>query len=420
MSRRPEADSALAERLFNRLESLNAGGPGITRDAYGVGEERAHLLVRTQAENLSLSCSTDAAGNLYMAFEGGDAALKPWIVGSHLDSVPHGGNFDGAAGVVAGLAAISGLKRAGLRPRRSIMVMAIRAEESTWFPASYIGSRAAFGLLDPGFLDLPRVDTGRSLAVHMTDLGFDAAAVRAGRAYLDPAAIRGFIELHIEQGPRLEAEGVSVGLVTGISGSFRYRKAVCRGVYGHSGAVPRGHRQDAVMALADLAMALDHNWAARDAAGDQLTITFGEVSTDPAMHAFSKVPGEVRFCLDVRSDRQDLLDHLHEELMAAAGDVERRRGVHFAFGERTGSRPARMDETLRAQIEAAARARGIATLTMPSGAGHDAATFAGVGVPSAMIFIRNQNGSHNPDEAMRIEDFHAAATILTQLLSEPS
>ncbi|MDQ0393877.1 Zn-dependent hydrolase [Labrys monachus] len=412
----PQADIALATRLFAALEAMNETGPGMTRDAYGEGEERAHRLVRAEAEALGLSCATDAAGNLYMTLAGSDAALHPWIVGSHLDTVPHGGNFDGAAGVLAGLAAIAGLKRAGLAPRRTITVMAIRAEESTWFPVSYIGSRAAFGRLDAATLDLPRVDTGRSLAAHMAALGFDPEAVRAGQAHLRPGAIHGFIELHIEQGPRLEGEGVPVGLVTGITGSFRYRRGVCFGNYGHSGAVPRGHRQDAVMAFADLAMELDRRWAAMDAAGDQLTITFGEVATDPSMHAFSKVPGEVRFCLDVRSDRQDLLDRLHAILMETAGEIERRRGVRFAFGDRTGSTPALMDRRLRAAIEAAAQASGIPTLTMPSGAGHDAATFAHAGVPAAMIFIRNQNGSHNPDEAMRMEDFAAAATLLARVL----
>src|SRR5690606_38294664 len=139
---------------------------------------------------------TDAAGNLYMRMDGAAPDRPGWIVGSHLDSVPHGGNFDGAAGVVAGLACLAGLKAAGLTPPRPVTVMANRAEESTWFPASYIGSLAAFGRLDPSILDLPRADTGRSLRDHMRDEGFDPEAVAAGVAHLRPEAVQGFVEIH--------------------------------------------------------------------------------------------------------------------------------------------------------------------------------------------------------------------------------
>ncbi|WAC27903.1 Zn-dependent hydrolase [Ancylobacter sp. SL191] len=407
---------SLAETLFEELRAHTTDAPGITRAAYGEGEEFAHALVRRVGAELGLSEAVDAAGNLYLTLPGTDPALPGWIIGSHIDSVPHGGNYDGAAGVLAGLAVVKALRDTGRTPARDLTVMVIRAEESTWFPVSYLGSRAAFGLLPPEALETTRADTGQTLRAHMAALGFDPEAVAAGAAHLDPAYIHGFIEVHIEQGPVLERANVPLGLVTGIAGSFRYRKGRCLGAYGHSGAVPRAYRQDAVVAFADLVAALETSWDGLERDGLRATLTFGEVGTDPAQHAFSKVPGEIGFCLDVRSESPAVLGRLHDELMAHAAVIAQRRGVVFDFGEKTGSTPALLDAALRGQLAAAAARAGIGAVEMPSGAGHDTSVFANRGVPAALIFVRNQNGSHNPEEAMRIEDFAQAVRLLLAAL----
>lgn len=411
-----KTDIAFAETLLDALREASRDEPGVTRDAYGKGEEIAHAIVRAQAEKLGLSVTRDAAGNLFMTWPGRYPDLAPWIVGSHLDSVAHGGNFDGAAGVVAGLTAISTAKAAGWEPPRPVTVLATRAEESTWFPASYIGSRAAFGQLEPAALDLPRVDNGTSLAEHMLALNLDPEAVRRREPSIRRESLHAYVEIHIEQGPTLELEGAPVGLVTGISGSFRYRVGRCLGMYGHSGAVPRRHRHDAVMALADLAMRLDRFWEENERPDAPLTITFGQVATDPAQHAFSKVPGEVGFCLDVRSTSPLLLERAHDALLEFAADIEKQRGVRFDWGPRSGSTPAPMDADIVRRLERIARRMDVPAPRMPSGAGHDAAVFSANGVPSAMIFVRNQNGSHNPDESMRLEDLGVAIALLIQLL----
>ncbi|MBR0827725.1 hydantoinase/carbamoylase family amidase [Bradyrhizobium manausense] len=415
---RLSADRELAIRLFDQLAEQSRDEPGVTRDAYGAGEQRAHDLISEEAAELGFIRAVDAAGNLLLTLPGTEPGLPAWVVGSHLDSVPHGGNFDGAAGVIAGLAAVAGLKRAGRLPRRPVIVVATRAEESNWFPASYIGSRTLLGLLPPELLDLPRSDTGRPLRDHMRELGLSPEGVAKGERLLAPERVHGFVETHIEQGPALEAEKIPLGLVTGISGSFRYRKARCLGSYGHSGAVPRRHRQDAVFAVSDLIQSLDRLWSELDGAGRAATITFGEVFTDASQHGFSKIPGELNFCLDVRSADRDLLDDIHARLMAFVAEIETRRGVRFALGERTGSQPAVMSAELLRQLGSIADRLGIPHLSMPSGAGHDAAVFANASIPSIMLFVRNQNGSHNPHEAMRIEDFHAVATVLTHLILE--
>lgn len=410
-------DGVFADRLFAELRTRTADAPGVTRAAYGEGEQAAHEIVRREAAGLALAETVDAAGNLYLTLPGIDPTLPAWIVGSHLDSVPHGGNFDGAAGVLAGLATVKALRDAGIAPRRAVTVMAIRAEESCWFPVSYLGSRAALGTLPADALDSRRADSGRTLAEHMAALGHQPDSVRRGQAVLTPATVHGFIELHIEQGPVLEAADRPIGLVTAIAGSFRYRKARCIGEWAHSGAVPRSHRHDAVFALADLVAGLDRIWQEVTDAGEQATITVGEVGTDPALHGFSKIPGEVAFCLDVRSGSAACLDMLHEKLLRIVAGVEAHRGVRFDLGPRTGSTPTALDGSLRATFARTAERAGIGAIEMPSGAGHDAAAFALAGVPSALIFLRNQNGSHNPDEAMRIEDFVAGATLLAHFLA---
>jgi beta-ureidopropionase / N-carbamoyl-L-amino-acid hydrolase len=404
--------------LFAQLLSFSQDAPGVTRAAYGVGEERAHALMRTTGLSLGLAAETDAAGNLFLTMAGRDPALASWMVGSHVDTVLHGGNFDGAAGVIGGLAALDALRRAGIVPPRPVTVAVFRAEESVWFPASYVGSRAAFGVLPPETLDLQRADTGRSLRDHMLELGLRPDAVARGETLLDPARIHGFVEMHIEQGPALEDAGIPVGLVTAISGSFRYRKAACFGRYGHSGAVARAERSDAVFALADLINGLDSLWGGLEAEGRPATITVGEVATDPVHHAFAKIPGEVRFCLDVRSTEPAVLQRIEAALAERIAAIEAARGVRFALGERTGSTPARMSPALVEALSGHAGRLGIPFRTLASGAGHDTATLAGQGVPSTMIFIRNQNGSHNPDEAMRIEDLCAAATLVAHLAAE--
>jgi beta-ureidopropionase / N-carbamoyl-L-amino-acid hydrolase len=200
-------DIHLAARLFEGLRERGFDGVGVTRDAYGPGEQAAHDLVRATAEGLRLETDTDAAGNLYMTLPGRDRAAKRIVLGSHLDSVPRGGNYDGAAGVLAGLAVVAGMQAASFAPPRDITVLAVRAEEAgAWFPISYPGSHAALGRLPAEALDVRRLDTGRTLAEHMRASGFDPQAVCAGAGRLGPGNTAAYVELHIEQGPVLDAE----------------------------------------------------------------------------------------------------------------------------------------------------------------------------------------------------------------------
>jgi N-carbamoyl-L-amino-acid hydrolase len=412
----PDVD--LAARLFDELRARSFDGVGVTREAYGEGERMAHALVREAASAIGLGCATDPVGNLYMTLPGADRAAPRLLIGSHLDSVAQGGNFDGAAGVLAGLAALAGLKRAGFVPRQDVAVMATRAEEAgAWFATSYPGSRGALGRLSAADLAVTRSDTGRSLAAHMREEGFDPGFAERGERFLTPANTAGFLEVHIEQGPVLDSEAIPVGIVTGIPGSRRLRQGRVLGEYNHSGGTPRRYRRDAAIALAELAVALDDHWALLEAQGHRLVVTFCTLATT-AEAGFTKIPGEATFMLDVRSVDPASVDAVFAELARQVPRIEARRGVRFELGTETGSSAAPMDAGMRAGLAQAAQALGIAHREMASGGGHDAAAFAAAGVPAAMLFVRNQNGSHNPHEAMRIEDFAEACKLVTRFVAD--
>jgi len=408
-----------AQQFFAEMRARTTDEPGITRASYGEGEEIAHAMVRAWAQSLDLEIANDFAGNLYMTLPGRDRSRPAVMMGSHMDSVPHGGNYDGAAGVVAGMAAVERMRRLQRTPAVDVVVMAIRAEELSWFPAPYIGSRAAFGRLAGDHVDkVVRFDTGRSLGSHLAALGFDPEAVRAGRRHLDPARIGAYIEVHIEQGPHLVAIERPCAIVTGIRGNFRFKHARAIGEYGHAGAVPRTQRQDALLAAVEFAHCMERMWIRREAEGQDLVCTVGEFFTDPQQHTMTKIPGEVRFTMDIRSYDEAVLAQCRAELERAAADISASRRVRIELGEHTHARSAVMDAKLIALAERAAARLGIDAPRMASGAGHDCAVFANEGVPCAMIFIRNEDGSHNPREKMQIGDFAVASRLLWEMLDE--
>lgn len=414
-----DAAVRMAELVFDALREASLDPPGVSRASYGPGERAAHAILRAAAEEIELEVEADPIGTLSMTLPGANRELPPLVIGSHLDAVPHGGNYDGAAGVVMGLALAARLRQSGTVLPRDLVVLGIRAEEMCWFPMLYLGSRAAFGLLPPEAPDtLRRTDSGRTLAEHMAEEGFDPDFIRQGRASLDPRFVHAFVEPHIEQGPVLVEAGLPAAVVTGIRGSLRYRACKARGAWGHAGAVPRAGRRDAVLAVAALAHALEEFWRVAESGGRDLVLTMGECWTDPAMHGPTKIPGEVTFSLDIRSEDEAVLRAAEALLRDQAARIEAERGVAIDYGTPLPVAPAPMDARLRAALLGGAEAAGVPVLEMASGAGHDALTFAGLGVPTAMLFIRNQGGSHNPAEAMEMADFAAALDVLAAAIGE--
>jgi len=252
----------------------------------------------------------------------------------------------------------------------------------------------------------------------MSSVGAAVERIAAGEVLLDPATVFAWLELHIEQGPVLIARKLPVAAVTGIRGNVRHRTVTCIGAAGHSGAVPRWLRRDAVFAVAELLTRLDRHWQQLLSQGHDLVVTTGVLGTDPAEHAIARIPGTVRFSFEARSQSWETLDAFHALFEAECRHIEESRGVRFEMTRRLDIDAAVMDPVWVERLRIAIRRLGLPDEPIASGAGHDAAVFANAGVPSGMVFVRNQNGSHNPHEGMEMEDFLAGAEVLRLTLIE--
>lgn len=413
----------MAERIFSDIRCLTSDGVGVTRESYGRRETLAAEYLRDFAQSQGLETSVDRAGN-YVFSNPGLAADQPAVwIGSHLDSVPQGGNYDGLAGVVAGL-----LCQISLQPRSCMKAapqrtIGFRGEESAWFGKAYLGSGALFGKLTSADLMLVQRNSGETLESCMAAVGADIHAIRAGQCLIDKTQVQAYLELHIEQGPVMVTQNLPLAAVSGIRGNVRHNRIDCFGDAQHSGVVPRWLRHDAMMAVADLIMRLDGHWKALLEQGTDLVVTSGIVQTDPAEHAISRIPGHVSFSLEARSKSADTLEAFYQLVHAEMKAVSQERGVHFQLDRRLGSEPALMDVSLCKALVESCASLGIAHDVLPSGAGHDASLFANAGIPSAMLFVRNQKGSHNPHEAMQMDDFmlgvEVMRTTVQRLVTQP-
>ena len=402
-------------RVLSRVNALSSGGPGWTRPSYSDLESEAHAIVEDEARALGLDVTRDVAGNLFARMEGRDSSAPALYTGSHLDTVSQGGAYDGQAGVAGALALVAALRAGDVTPPTDIVVTVTRAEESVWFPVSYVGSRAALGRLIATDLDARRADTGRSLGDHMRDQGYDPEAVMRST----PPAPARFLEFHIEQGPMLDEAGEAYAIVTAIRGGLRYRAARIHGAWAHSGAAPRERRADAVVAMSDLVMAMDRIWAEMLAAGVDLTVTFGKVDAASPAHAMAKVAGELGFCLDLRSANVEALEAADRNLRTEIARIERERpGIRFELGERSQSQPASLSQEMAEWVARGAARLGDRPRRMLSGGGHDAAAFAAGGWESVMVFIRNWDGSHCPEEGMDQADLARAVQAVHSAVLE--
>jgi N-carbamoyl-L-amino-acid hydrolase len=254
----------------------------------------------------------------------------------------------------------------------------------------------------------------------MLEAGADPTKLGLGRPLRDLGAIRGFLELHIEQGPTLLTAGKPVGVVTGIRGNRRCRKIICAGEYGHSGTVPRADRHDSVFAAAELITRLDDLWRAIEEEGGDMVLTFGRFSTDPSAHAVTTVPGHVDLCFDVRSHSEEVLNRAEAALLSEMRAIGERRGVTFTHDPMTGDMPIDMDRSFQDAFERGCQALSIPAMPIASGAGHDAGDFAAAGIPTSMVFVRNEHGSHNSAEHMEFDDFEKGVRLVTWFVAEMS
>lgn len=405
-------------QLFAELEATSASSVGITREAYGKGEQAALDIIQRYAEKSDLEVEIDRAANLVITLPGADRS-KPCIAcGSHLDSVPQGGNFDGAAGIVAGLLSLARMRIEGFTPVQDIKVLAFRCEESAWYGKPYIGSSALLGTLTPLDLESKHRSGKETLLEAMARTGADVGSILKGELLIDPQLFGAYIELHIEQGPVMIARDLPTAIVTGIRGAIRHRKVTCYGQAGHSGTVPRWLRKDAFFAVAELISTLDEHWRILLERGLDLVVTSGIVETNSKVHSMTRIPDEVSCCLEIRSQSVDALEAFYHLMQTECANIEKSRGVKFEFDRKLVTAPAKISDIWIDRLKEKSEMLGYPAETIPSGAGHDAAVFANFGIPTAMIFVRNDNGSHNPDETMDLGDFVKGTDLLYHTLKE--
>lgn len=402
--------------VFETVRQMSAEGRGVTRQGYGSVECKVVEYLKSVGRDLNLEICDDAAGNVWMRLPGIDPSLPAFVSGSHADSVPEGGNYDGLAGVTAALAVAWWMRRTHFTPKRDYVVLVMRCEESSFFGKAYIGSLAFTGQLTTNETNLKHRTEDKTLGDFMSDCGIDVAKITSGQPLVDLKKIAAFVELHIEQGPTLDSSDTErVGIVTGIRGNVRHKAVRCIGQTAHSGAVDKQFRHDAVMATAELIHTMDKHWDEWLAKGEDLVFTIGVLKTAPTA-AITVVPGETTFSVDMRSLKLDTVKRFEELMRQEAERIGQKRGVKFEFDKLLVTQPASVDAALSDKLAATAAKCGIPVKRLASGAGHDSAVIGNKGVPVAMIFVANQNGSHNPYETMKLEDFMVGADLLWRIV----
>lgn len=360
---------------------------GVTRVAWSPELFDAYEWAGERMRALRLEVEIDPAGNLIGRWQAGPERSSAVLVGSHLDTVPSGGRFDGVLGVVAAIHAVALLKKEGFKPARPLWIAAFMDEEGTRFNAALFGSRAFTGEDLTGLGQ--RVDTaGLSLRETMAGAGFDLDQVGAAHRIDEVGA---YLELHIEQGPVLEAEGIEIGVVTSIVGLRGYRVRLT-GEANHAGTTPMSLRRDALVGAARIALELRDVARAREA----VTANVGKLTVEPG--GANVVPGVADFTIDVRSPTAAEMKELEHVVEATVASIAEEEELVAELEQTFALEPLELDPELVDVVERAARAEGASAMRMPSGAGHDA-MLVGRRAPAAMIFVPSRGGvSHSPEE----------------------
>jgi hydantoinase/carbamoylase family amidase len=398
-----DLDPARAVADLRALRELTEDERGAQRVAWTDTWASARAWLRERLEPLPVAVDTDEAGNLWAVLPG--AREETVVLGSHLDSVPDGGWLDGALGVLGALEVLRAIAARG-EPPVTVALVDWADEEGARFGRSLLGSGLAAGLLDPATVRDVRDRDGVALLDALRSHGVDLAAAPNARARLDHAVA--YLELHIEQGPVLEREGLAVGVVTGTAGVERHAVRL-RGQAVQGGGFPMDARRDALAAAARLVLAV------RDAARDERSrATVGQIGVRPAIP--TAVPGECELTIDQRHPDARTLATMLSEVHDAAGRIAVEERVEADFERICSIAPIAFDEALIDLAEESARDVTGASARLFSGALHDAAAVANAGVPAAMLFVQSLGGvSHHRDEDTPAEHLEAAVRTLHRL-----
>ena len=371
--------------------------------AFSEEDIRCREYIQSLMRRVGLDVRIDQAGNIIGRREGRDRSLPPILFGSHLDSVPNGGHYDGVIGVLAGIECARVLDENSLITLHPLEVVIFTDEEGGAF-----GSRAMIGELTAEALEVTSL-SGLTISEGMKVLGGDPGNL--AKAVRRKGEVKAYLELHIEQGGSLEAEEVDIGVVEGIVG-IRHWDVTVEGSPNHAGTTPMDKRQDALLAAAHFILAVNREVTRQP--GRQVG-TVGRIRADPG--APNVIPGRVILSLELRDLSQEKIEALFERIKEEAEAIEKKTGTRFSFEPvDDASVPALMDEKLQKLIAEASTELGLSCLFMPSGAGHDAQNMARI-APSGMIFVPSAGGiSHSPREFSRLEDIVNGANVLLQTI----
>jgi allantoate deiminase len=398
-----------ARRILDRCDALarcSEQPDGLTRVFLSPQQHEANAMVLGWMREAGMATRQDAIGNVVGRYEGKRDGLPCLMLGSHLDTVRDAGRYDGMLGVVTAIECVADLHARNVRLPFAVEVIGFADEEGVRFGATLLGSRAVAGTFDPGVLD--KADAGgMTLREALQLAGHDPA--RLGEAARSAADVLAYVELHIEQGPVLEAERLPVGVVTAINGGNRFEVDVI-GTAGHAGTVPMALRRDALMAAAECALAVER--IAKSVS--EVVGTVGRVEVAPG--AINVIPGRVRFSLDLRAPADELRERVVESVRAEFAAIAERRDVELAMTLMWEARTAACSPSVQRQLTEAIHAEGIRVHHLPSGAGHDGMAIVEI-APIGMLFVRCKGGvSHHPAEAVTLADVEAGARVLLRFV----
>lgn len=394
------------DRLNASLRDLAGFGKtpegGTNRVAYSDEDLRAREYVMRLMREAKLDVSIDVAGNIVGRRSGSDASLKPIMIGSHIDSVPMGGRYDGQVGSMAAIEVARTLAEKGITFRHPLAVSIFQNEEG-----GTGGSTALTAGIAAERFDIV-TNSKRTIREGIKAIGGDPD--KLAKPLLKKGDLAGYLELHIEQGGRLDQQKINIGIVEGIVG-LRWFEITISGFANHAGTTPMDQRQDALLAAAKYVEAV--NRAARSITGRQVA-TVGKIQAFPG--ATNVVPGRVVTSLDVRDLDPAKISQVLDKIRESVKTIEAETGTKFEFNETASSAPAIADERFKSAIDASAKALALTTLSLPSGAGHDAQEIADI-CPIGMIFIPSRAGiSHSPKEFSEGSDITNGGNVLLQTL----
>lgn len=400
------------KRVISRIEEIYECGKQEdgthTRMAFSNEDVKGRKLFTSWAEKLGMTCRMDEAGNLIARMDGQDNSLPAILMGSHLDTVPDGGKYDGVTGCIGGLEVCEVLKESGYKTNHPIEVIVFTDEEGFRFGKGLLGSSAICGQ-DPDISDDEQDIYGETRGKVMQSYGIKSKD--AQKAARDPESVHCFIELHVEQGARLYKTNTSVGVVSSIAGVNRYEITVT-GEANHAGSTAMADRRDALVAAAGFINKVPEVTA--EYGNDFTVATVGTIKVTP--HSVNVIPGTCTFSLEIRDQDQKIMTLIEQKLQDILGDICKKYGVSYTFVPTSFHEPAPMSEWVKGSIEDAIKGMGIDYSIIPSGAFHDSLIMTSV-FPTGMIFVPSEKGiSHSRYEYTKAEDIEKGCNVLLQTI----